>query len=727
MGQAALAFRRAARHAGYWGDVYAAEVTGGFSSLVQSVDALRPSPDDVVLYHHGIASELASRLMHLPCKRGLVFHNITPHQPYAGTRLEEALRTGRSQLSALARHVDVGIGVSDYNAAELRACGFSRVETVPLVVEPARFERGEADLRLLKKLRGLGSPLLLTVGRVVPHKRLPDVLALFAEVKLLAPDAALVIVGASDDGHRPTRELKAEAATLQGVHFAGRLSHAELVAAYRAADAYVSMSEHEGVGVPLLEAMASDVPVYAFGAAAVPETMGGRGITFDEKHFAGLAEVLVQIEANEALRRAIVEGQRERLAAYSLEATASALRAALGPLEPPRPTSRPRRRTRMAVVVQRYGEGIVGGAEAHARQVVRHLKNDVDIEVLTTCAIDHLTWANALPAGLDECDGVPVRRFATTRARSMGPFNALSKGRFASAQALAHEEHWVAEQGPLAPALFEAVLEPQYDVVTFFTYLYAPTVWGVPLVGPRAIVVPTAHDEPPLGFHLYADVFTRPQALLCNTPEEAELIARTFPQHAPMRVVGVGIEPGAGDAEAFAERHGLHAPYLLYVGRLEAGKGVPELLALYRAMQSRYHDAPELVLCGQGELGRLPPGVRALGRVSEEDKWGALKGALAVVVPSKLESLSLLALEAFAAGTPVLGNGRSEVVAGQLRRSGGGLTYMELRSFIDGVRRLGAERAPFAAAGRRFAKGHGWPKVTQAWLEAIARARIGAR
>jgi glycosyltransferase involved in cell wall biosynthesis len=721
-GQASLHLQWLLRRLGHHGELYAGEVGPGLGSLAHPVSALRPRPEDLVLYHHGIASPLSGRLMHLPCRRGLVFHNISPARYYEGTPLAEALRAGRAQLAAMAPLVDVAIGVSQYNAAELRAAGYRDVHVVPLFIEPERFSQAHASTELLGRLAGPG-PVVLSVSRVAAHKRFEDLLALHTELLALRPEARLLLAGGYDAGSRYFKSLQAAARGLPGVHFLGKLSHPELVAAYRSAHVFVSMSEHEGFGVPLIEAMAARVPVLAYAAAAVPETLGGAGIAFDEKRFAFLAELVVEVCEDTALRERVLEGQARRLKDFSAEASQQALAKALGAGEEQPRRVTVKRKPRVGLVVQRYGE-VTGGAERHAQQVAERLAPHWDLTVLTTCAKNHLSWENVFPEGEDRIDRVRVLRFPVSRVRNIRPFNALSRQVFDRHNERLREEHWVAEQGPVVPGLLEHLDThgEDYDGFVFFTYLYAPTVWGLPMVADRALLVPTAHDEPPLRFGVYRDVFERPRALLCNTPEEAELIGRHYPGHAPARVVGVGVDaPEEVDVERFREKHGVHRPYLLYVGRLEAGKGIPELLDFHRTLRSRFHDAPDLVLAGEAHMELGGEGVRYVGRIDEQDKHDALAGALAVVVPSRYESLSLLTLEAFTAGTPVLVNGHSEVLVGQVRRSGAGRAYTGLDSFIDGLREVGEQRVALSKKARAYAAQYTWPRVVDIYQEEMER------
>lgn len=722
MGQAAIHFQLLLRRLGHFGELYAEEFAPGFSSLVRPSRELRPDPSDLVLYHHGISSPLSGSLLHLRCRRGIIYHNITPARFYEGTPLWESLMSGRAQLSAMAPFMDLSIGVSRFNSEELRSTGHRNVHTVPLFVEPRRFGADRADPRMLARLSG-PAPALLCVGRVVPHKRVEDVLSLHAELLRLRPAARLWIVGSYAPGNAYVRKVRRLATKLPNVEFLGRMSPAELVAAYRAASILISMSEHEGFGLPLVEAMAAELPVLAYAAAAVPETLGGAGIGFTEKRYALLAELVDEMHRNQKLREAVIRGQARRLSQLSADAATRRLEQALATTLPPRkPLRRRAGKPRVAIVVQRFGE-VIGGAEAHARSIAHRLARDFQITVLTTCAKDHLTWANEFAPGKTRIDGIPVIRFPTERTRKMHSFNRLSRGLFRRSNDRLHEEHWIAEQGPAAPGLLEHLSREAtaYEGFIFFTYLYSTTVWGCPLVANRAIVVPTAHDEPPLRFDLYTDVFEQARALFCNTPEEAQLVRRRFARHAPIRVVGVGIDRAPGDPARFRRKYGIDRPYLMYVGRMEAGKGIPELVKTHRRLWCSENEAPLLVLAGSSDAKIEAPEVRYLGVISDGEKADGLAGALAAVIPSRYESLSLLALEAFAQRTPILANAESDVLCGQVTRSGAGATYEDFESYRDGIRRIAAARGLMARRALSYARQHAWPRVISAYRQEMRK------
>ncbi|HUM13862.1 MAG TPA: glycosyltransferase [Myxococcaceae bacterium] len=718
--QAAIHFRVLLRRLGHWGGLFSASQEPGAEALVQPLEALRAHPDDLVLLHHALGSVLPGRLLHGPSRRAVVFHGLPPLRFYRGTSLEPSLLSGRAQLSGMAPHVALGIGLSEFGSAELRRTGYGNVHTVPLFVEPERFASDRVDPATQARL-GSTAFSVVSVGPVTPHARLEDLLALHREVLRIRPDARLVVAGEVDRRFAAVRALEAEAARTRGVTLLGPVDHAERVAVYRSGSVLVSMSEHESSGALLLEAMAAEVPVLAYAAGAVPETLAGAGIGFDEKRFALLAELAVRLGTDAPLRARVLAGQRRRLEAsgpgHSEELLGAALES-VGLRRPPRTRAR-RRRPRVGIVVQRYGPEITGGAEAHAAQVVARMLPHWDLRVLTSCATDHLTWANALPPGQSRVDGVPVLRFANPRPRSMAELNARSRRLFGRSLGRDEEEAWMALQGPLLPGLWRHLAEHagEYDGFVAFTYLYVSTAWSVPLVADRTLLVPTAHDDEALAFDAYAEVFERPRALLVNTPEELDLIHRRFPRHARARVVGVGVDPSPVEAGRFRARFQLPGDYLLYVGRVERGKGIPELLRAYGRLRAAVTEAPTLVLAGEASMDIQAEGVRVLGRVSEQEKWDGLAGALAAVVPSAKESLSLLALEAFAVGTPVVGNAASAVVKGHLERSRAGAPFANGPAFVEAVARVRQERAAMARAAHRYASRYGWARVVDAYRE----------
>ena len=382
------------------------------------------------------------------------------------------------------------------------------------------------------------------------------------------------------------------------------------------------------------------------------------------------------------------------------------------------------------MVVQRYGD-VSGGAEAHARQLVGRLRPHLDVEVATTTARDYRTWENAFTAGTTWVDGVAVRRFAVEKPRARA-FRAYERRAFATDHALADELAFVDAQGPVTPDLAEFLFRHgrEFDHVLFFTYIYWTTLMGLPIVPERAVLVPTAHEEPAIRLTLYRRVFHLPRAIAYNTEEERAMVGRIFAnQRVPGDVVGVGVEPPAGaSAERFRATCGLDGPFLLYVGRIVESKGCRDLFDLWERWRGASQAPATLVLAGHQEM-RIPerPDVRYLGPIDEQAKWDALAACGAMVVPSQLESLSLVTLEAWSMGRPVVVPHRSPVLGSMVRRASGGIAYRSFAEFAEGCELL-LERpgraAPWGRSGKLFvARTYPWPAVVEKYLDLFAEVR----
>jgi glycosyltransferase involved in cell wall biosynthesis len=345
------------------------------------------------------------------------------------------------------------------------------------------------------------------------------------------------------------------------------------------------------------------------------------------------------------------------------------------------------KRPRIGFVVQRCGDDIAGGAERLCLETARHMGSAWDAEILTTCARDARTWADAYAPGPDTIAGVPARRFSVPIPRDPAAFDRLSRGIGRPATTLAEQEAWMHAQGPVAPGLVAHLTREceAYDAVLFYSYLYATTYFGLPPVADRAVLVPLAHDEWTLDLPLFGNVFEAPRALAFLSEEERALVARRFPDTVERgQVVGVGIEAPPVDPARFRRAHGLEGELLVCVGRVEEAKGTPELIDYFCALQSRQPERRTLVLVGPVAMD-VPrrDDIVALGQLPEQDKWDALAAAAFACIPSAFESLSLAALEAWAVGTAVLANGASAVLIGHCRRANAGLWYATCQEFVE--------------------------------------------
>ena len=389
------------------------------------------------------------------------------------------------------------------------------------------------------------------------------------------------------------------------------------------------------------------------------------------------------------------------------------------------------RRLRLAFVVQRYGPEIDGGAEYLCRRVAEALAAHHDVEVLTTCARDYLTWKNVDPPGLATVNGVRVRRFRVDRPRRVRAFGRYADWLYAHPHTFFEEAEWVRRQGPLALSLVEWIRAhaDAHDAFLFFTYLYLPTLLGLPLVAHKAVLVPTAHDERPIYLDLFRGLFRLPRGLVFQVEEEQAFVEQRFHTGGiPSAVIGGGVDP-VPDArpDRFRREAGLPGPYLLYVGRVDVEKGCRELVEGFLAWRARAGLDLTLVLMGTVAM-RLPrhPAILPLGFRPEVEKWDALTGATALVMPSPHESFSFVILESWAQGTPVLATSRSPVLRGHVERSGGGLLYDRTPGDFDAaLGRLLAEDALRKALGERgrayVETRYRWPEVTRRYLQFLAR------
>ena len=364
-------------------------------------------------------------------------------------------------------------------------------------------------------------------------------------------------------------------------------------------------------------------------------------------------------------------------------------------------------------VVQRYGEQVIGGAESLAREICTRLSGEHELTVITSCALDYRTWDNALPPG--ECleDGVRVIRCPSIRSRDWESFGRFSSLVFAWNRLLpipeALQKKWIQAQGPLCPSLLEA-LEAESrdaDLVIFFTILYYPAVFGLPLVGKKALLVPTAHDEPALKLSLFQRLFKLPGILVFLSPEEKDFVNRAFDvSFLRQEMAGYGVDcPEIGDLP--------QGEYFLYLGRIEKGKGCGEMFEFARRAG--------LDMKAAGPMNMpVPEDIDYRGIVSEEEKKELLEQARAIVIPSRNESLSISALEAWAAGKPVIVSSGSPVLAGQARRSKGGISYASFQEFREAAELVSPE---MGLLGREFVKrNYSWDAVMARWREIIRMA-----
>lgn len=363
---------------------------------------------------------------------------------------------------------------------------------------------------------------------------------------------------------------------------------------------------------------------------------------------------------------------------------------------------------KLAIVVQRYGIEVNGGAEYHARVLAEKLAEKYSVEVLTTTAIDYKNWENHYPEGLEIIHNIQVYRFPTINKKTKATkiartklvlsfklsrllpsskiFNFIVKKLNIANVSEKDIDHWIEGQGPYCPDLIQFIGKNKnnYDVFIFFTYLYYPTVKGMPLVAEKSIFIPTAHNEKILFTKAYEKIFSIPKFILYNTKPEKNLIENHFKNISENSdVAGIGIEKYNDKIDKLPERL-IPKKYFLYIGRIDAAKGCEQLLKYFINFIKKHpiYKDYTLVLVGKNYMKKVNhPNIIYTGFVSESLKFSILKRAKALLMPSFYESLSLVTLEAMNEGIPVIVNKKCEVLYDHILASNSGAAYESEQSF----------------------------------------------
>lgn len=350
---------------------------------------------------------------------------------------------------------------------------------------------------------------------------------------------------------------------------------------------------------------------------------------------------------------------------------------------------------KLGIIVHRYGNEVNGGGEYYAMLLAERLIKKYDVEIITTTSLDYTVWDNHYKEGKDLVNGIPVNRFPVELPRRKKEMDEIANRMLPAlmnGQAIDEKDAyaWIDYQGPYCPKLIEYLKKnhDNYDVFIFITYLYYHTVYGLPAVSDRAIFIPTAHDEPWLHLSMFSKLFRLPRRFLYCTQEEQDMVHRMLHnEDVPGEAIGVGIDiPEKTDSQHFRKKYHVSGDYLVFVGRIDASKKCDEIIQYFIAYKKRKPGELKLVLIGKANMEiPLRTDILCTGFVSEEDKFGGLAGAKAVIAPSRYESLCMALLEGFAVGIPAMVNGDCAVLRGHCERSGAGIIYTNEQEFHQAI------------------------------------------
>jgi glycosyltransferase involved in cell wall biosynthesis len=606
----------------------------------------------------------------------LNYHSITPVETWRGPK-REALEEGVQQRG-LVWCADAAVAHSRFTWEELRRCsGFpaERLFRLGLPLDIERFSPGAPGCHLKEQL-GLGSAtLLLFVGRLAPNKRVPVLIEALAQLRDLTPRVHAAVIGDDSDVYqleaRHCRQRAEELGVADRLHLFGHVSEARLLDAYRSADVFVMPSCHEGFCLPVIEAMGCGVPVVAARAGALPETVGPAGITCAPDDAGDLARQV----------RRVLESHTA-------------------------PTRRPGPR-RVAVVAFRYGDGFAGGAETSLRTIATTLREaGCEVEVFTTCTRDESHWSNRLAEGTAEVDGIAVHRFRIDRLNHRRHDEAVravleADGAIPEAvetEYLAHSIH----SGRLLDALARRLDE--LDAVITGPYLHGLTLDVVRRFPEKTLLLPCLHDEPFARLRAVREAFEGVGGVLYHSPEEQELAQAGLGfNHPGAWCCGTRIDTAAGgDADRGRALVGAGRRYMLYCGRYSPSKALPTLLDHARRYAAEHPDRFRFAFAGQGDIS-IPaePWARDLGFVDEPTRRDLMAGADLLIQLSPFESLSLVALEAWAQGVPVLASAGCAVLSGHLDRCGAGRAVADYATFAAALDDLWQRPEHWQALGRQ--------------------------
>jgi len=384
---------------------------------------------------------------------------------------------------------------------------------------------------------------------------------------------------------------------------------------------------------------------------------------------------------------------------------------------------------RLAFVVHRYGEEILGGAEAITRRLAEHLpRPEFSADVLTTCVDDLLTWRNVYPPGLTQVNGVPVHRFPVDhRFRDARRYRELMIKFINRGPTTVDEEYEWIDHSAHSPALYTYIAQrgQEYDFLIFGPYLFGPMFYGITLWPERSILWPHIHDEPFAYFLQTRLMMQSCRGIMFNSEPEMALVRdKLGVRHPGACVVGEGMDDYQADPGRFRRRWGLSDPFILFAGRLSPAKNLLELISFF-IQYKRLRPGPlKLVLMGHGAMP-VPshPDIVPVGFQSERDKLDVYAAATVLCQPSMRESFSIVVMESWLAGVPVLIHGDCDVTRYHVLRSNGGLYYAGFEEFagtLDWLMEHPVERERMGQLGRAYVlTEYNWEAVLGRFRDAL--------
>ncbi len=679
---------------------------------------------DLIILHYPVFYDLAGLIRDV--RHGVVifdYHGITPPDIWGVESPDYYARIvrGVAQLS-LVQHADYAIGHSRFTCAELIATGMIDPQRVIQMAYPIVTHAtlsGAPDGDLLERFGLHNRHVLLYVGRMARSKRVDMLIEALPAIVERHRETKLLLVG--DD--RPlvyqqyVREVAARAHELgvaPYVQFTGQVDDATLDRLYHACAVFVTASIHEGFCMPVVEAMAHGRPVVATRVTALPETVGEAGLLFEPDNVTDLADQICRLLDDLPHPGYHWDVSRFGRLTPATEEEIAALR-----------------QRKIGIVTPRYGFGVLGGAEQGIREWAKQLAaRGYTVEALTTTTVDMSHWGDHVPPGVDYVNGVTIRRFRTTITDDRW-FHAMREQVEAGKHPRFVEEQRFMERNLRSVDLerFIARHAQEYACLLVIPYLFGTSYWTIQTAPERSILIPCLHDEPLARLSIFRSMLEQAAAIFFNSEEEEAFATRVLGVTNPYRAcLGFGFpdQPEPGNPHRFREHSGITAPFLLYAGRLEYGKNVPLLIDYFIRYKVERPGALTLALSGTGNIS--PPSrddIVVLGMLPRDVLNDAFAGALALCQLSLNESFSLVLMESWLQGRPVIVHADCAVTNGHVKRSGGGYavrSYEDFRAAVDTLLANNEHAAMLGARGRAYVvERYTWSRLLPRIEEHIAR------
>ncbi len=389
---------------------------------------------------------------------------------------------------------------------------------------------------------------------------------------------------------------------------------------------------------------------------------------------------------------------------------------------------------KIGFVIPWYGENIPGGAEMELREVATHLQRaGVEVEILTTCVKEFSAdWnENYYAAGTAMVDDIVVRRFPVRR-RDAASFDRVNRKLMQGVQITRQEEQTFVEEMINSPQLCEYLnsASSEYDLYVFIPYMFGTTYFGMQVHPEKSVLIPCFHDEAYAYLRLFRQAYVKARGMIYNAMPEMELANRLYDFSVTEQIcMGIGMDTDIqADAAEFREAYGIEKPFLLYAGRKDAGKNVHTLLQYFAEYKKRYDDDLQLVLIGGGKIEipeLIQEDVYDLGFVTTQDKYNAMAAAELLCQPSHNESFSLVIMESWLCGRPVLVHSKCAVTRDFAKRSNGGLyfrDYFEFEGCVNYIRSHPQAALQMGENGGRFVRENfDWAVIVEKYKDFFAK------